>query len=260
MRIFTVDSFSDRPFSGNPNAVCLFSSAWPEDEWLQQLAAEVSLPATAFVRQREPLPELRWFSPHFELSLCGSGTLAAAHVLDELGIGSATMTFVTCAGELGAHREPDQRITLDFPADDPEPIPVPPTLPATLGAAPLATARGRYDLLAELDSLDAVRDLTPDLAAVAALDARGLIVTATAEDDCDFVSRYFAPAAGINEDPVTASAHCTLGAYWSTRLNKTTMVGRQLSARGGRVDVRLRGGRADLSGRAVTVTRGELVI
>lgn len=170
------------------------------------------------------------------------------------------MAFATCAGQLGALREPDQRITLDFPADELERVPVPPTIPASLGATPLAAARGRYDLLAELDSLDAVRDLTPDLAAVSALDARGLIVTAPGGEDCDFVSRYFAPAAGIDEDPVTASAHCTLGAYWSAKLNKTAMTGRQLSVRGGRVDVRLRSGRVDLSGRAVTVTRGELVI
>ena len=261
MRIFTVDCFSDRPFSGNPNAVGLISSAWPREEWLQQLAAEVNLPATAFVRQVQPLPELRWFSPNSELKLCGSGTLAAAHILSELDAGSATMTFATCAGQLGAQREPDQRITLDFPADDPHPIPVPLTISAALGTTALAAARGRYDLLAEVDSLEVVRELKPDLAAMASLDMRGLIVTAAGNKaDCDFVSRYFAPGAGIDEDPVTASAHCTLGAYWSTKLNKTVMIGRQLSARGGRVDVRLRGGRVDLSGRAVTVTRGELVI
>lgn len=260
MRIFTVDCFTDRPFSGNPNAVCVFSSAWPQDEWLQQLAAEVNLPATTFVRQVEHLPELRWFSPHSELKLCGSGTLGAAHVLDELGTYSSTVAFATCAGQLGARRDPDHRITLDFPADDPKPVPVSPTISAAVGAKALAAARGRLDLLAELDSPDAVRDLTPDLAAVSALDARGLIVTAPGGEDCDFVSRYFAPAAGITEDPVTASAHCTLGAYWSPKLNKTAMTGLQLSTRGGRVDVRLRDSRVDLSGRAVTVTRGELVL
>jgi PhzF family phenazine biosynthesis protein len=260
MRVFTVDCFSDLPFAGNPNAVCLLDSGWPQDEWLQLLAAEVNLPATAFIRQVQPHSELRWFSPHTELILCGSGTLAAAHILYELGEQSATMAFATCAGQLGARREPDQRITLDFPADDLRPVPVPPTIVAALGVIPQAAVRGRNDLLAELDSPHAVRQLTPDLAAVSTLDARGLIVTALGEDDCDFVSRYFAPAAGIDEDPVTASAHCTLGAYWSAKLNKTAMTGRQLSARGGRVDVRLRNGRVDLTGRAVTVTRGELVI
>jgi PhzF family phenazine biosynthesis protein len=260
MRVFTVDCFSDVPFAGNPNAVCLVSSAWPLDAWLQRLAGEVNLPATAFVREVQPHPELRWFSPHTELTLCGSGTLAAAHILYELGEQSGAIAFATCAGQLGARREPDQRITLDFPADDVQPVPVPPAILAALGVTPRAVARGRIDILAELDSPHAVRHLTPDLAAVSTLDARGLIVTALGEDDCDFVSRYFAPAAGIDEDPVTASAHCTLGAYWSTKLGKTVMAGRQLSARGGRVDVCLRDGRVDLIGRAVTVTRGELAI
>lgn len=260
MRFFTVDCFSDLPFAGNPNAVCLLDSGWPQDEWLQQLAAEVNLPATAFIRQVQPHPELRWFSPHTELILCGSGTLAAAHILYELGGRSAAMAFATCAGRLGARREPDQRITLDFPADELRSVPVSSTIVAALGVIPQAAVRGRNDLLAELDSPLVVRHLTPDVAAVSALVARGLIVTALGEDDCDFVSRYFAPAAGIDEDPVTASAHCTLGVYWSAKLNKTAMTGRQLSARGGRVDVRLRNGRVDLTGRAVTVTRGELVI
>jgi PhzF family phenazine biosynthesis protein len=128
MRFFTVDCFSDLPFAGNPNAVCLLDSGWPQDEWLQQLAAEVNLPATAFIRQAQPHPELRWFSPHTKLILRGSGTLAAAHILYELGEQSATMAFATCAGQLGARREPDQRITLDFPADDLRPVPVPPQL------------------------------------------------------------------------------------------------------------------------------------
>ena len=260
MRVFTVDCFSDVPFAGNPNAVCLLSSAWPLDAWLQRLAGEVNLPATAFVREVQPHPELRWFSPHTELTLCGSGTLAAAHILYELGEQAAAIAFATCAGQLGARREPDQRITLDFPADDIQPVLVPPQILAALGVTPQAVARGRIDMLAELDSPHAVRHLTPDLAAVSTLDARGLIVTALGEDDCDFVSRYFAPAAGIDEDPVTASAHCTLGAYWSAKLGKTVMTGRQLSARGGRADVCLRNGRVDLTGRAVTVTRGELAI
>ena len=260
MRLFTVDCFSDRPFAGNPNAVCLLDSKWPNDQWLQQVAAEVNLPATAFVRPAQPHPELRWFSPHTELALCGSGTLAAAHILSELGEDCATLVFSTRAGALGAHRESDQRITLDFPADDPRPVPISPRLVDALGVSPRIAARGQHDLLVELDSAHEVRRLMPDFAALATLDARGLIVTALGGNDSDFVSRFFAPAAGINEDPVTASAHCTLGAYWSAKLNKTTMIGHQVSARGGRVDVRLRGGRVDLTGRALTVMRGELVI
>jgi len=260
MRFFIVDCFTDIPFAGNPNAVCLVTSAWPPDAWLQQLAAEVNLPATAFVRQGNPHPELRWFSPCTELSLCGSGTLAAAHILYELGEPGAAIAFATCAGQLGARRELDQRVTLDFPADDLQRCPAPPTILAVLGFTPQATARGRYDLLVELTSSDAVRQLTPDLAALSKVDARGLIVTARGEDDCDFVSRYFAPAAGIDEDPVTASAHCTLGQYWSAKIGKTAMTGYQLSARGGRVDVHLRNGRVGLTGAAVTAVRGELAI
>lgn len=185
MQLFTVDCFSDIPFAGNPNAVCLLPSAWPPDVWLKQLAAEVNLPATAFVRQAGPNPELRWFSPRTELTLCGSGTLAAAHILYELGEPSAAIAFATCAGRLGARREPDQRVTLDFPSDDLQPVPVPPTIPAALGVTTEAAARGRLDLLVELTSSDAVRQLTPDLAAVSALDVRGLIITALGEDRFD---------------------------------------------------------------------------
>jgi len=228
--------------------------------WLQQLAAELNLPATAFVRRAQPHTELRWFSPQTELALCGSGTLAAAHIVWESGDHADTLVFTTRAGMLGARQEPDRRITLDFPADSLRPLPVSAMLAAALGVTPLEVARGRLDLLAELDSAQTVRGLAPDLAALAALDVRGVIVTASGEAGSDFVSRFFAPAFGIDEDPVTASAHCSLGAYWSKRLGKSVLTGLQVSARGGRIDLRLRNGRVDLTGRAVTVTRGELAI
>jgi PhzF family phenazine biosynthesis protein len=260
MRIFTVDCFTDRPFAGNPAAVCVLDSRWPKTEWLQQLAAEFNLPATAFVRHTQLQTELRWFSPQTELALCGSGTLAAAHIMWESGEQADTLVFTTCAGLLGARQQPDRRITLDFPSDSPRHVPLPPKLVAALGVTPREVARGRLDLLAELDSPQTVRGLAPDLAALATLDARGLIVTASGEVGTDFVSRFFAPAAGIDEDPVTASAHCTLGAYWSKRLGKTVLTGLQVSPRGGRIDLHLRDSRVDLSGRAVTVTRGELAI
>lgn len=259
MRLCTVDCFADRPFAGNPNAVCLLDTGWPATEWLQQLASELRLPATAFVTGGAP-HELRWFGPRAELALCGSGVLAAAHILWESGEPADTLAFNTRAGILRARREPDQRITLDFPPDDPEPVPAPPTLAEALGARPLAVFRGRLDLLAELDSAEAVRALTPNLDTLAALDARGVIVTAAGDADSDFVSRFFAPAAGIDEDPVTASAHCTLGAFWSKKLRKTALTGLQISARGGRVAVRLGEGRVFLTGRAVTVTRGQVVV
>jgi PhzF family phenazine biosynthesis protein len=261
MRIFTVDCFTDRPFAGSPAAVCVIDSGWPATERLQQLAAELMLPATAFVRRANWRTELRWFSPRTELVLCGSGTLAAAHILWECDDGAdSTLVFDTCSGALGASQEPDQKITLDFPADDPRPVPVPPALPSALGAIPLAVARGRLDLLVELDNAQTVRKLAPDLKELATLDARGVIVTASGESGSDFVSRFFAPVVGIDEDPVTASAHCTLGSYWSTRLHKERLTGLQASARGGRIEVCLRDGRVDLTGQAVTITRGELAI
>ncbi|OBH29215.1 hypothetical protein A5692_01965 [Mycobacterium sp. E342] len=260
MRFFQVDCFADRPFTGNPNAVVLLNSQWPATEWLQRLAAEVNLPATAFVRQAQPHRGLRWFSPHTELTLCGSGTLAAAHILWELGECHEALRFATCAGLLEARLQPDHRITLNLPSDDPTPVPVGPELVDALGVRPQAAARGRLDLLAELDSADAVRCVNPNLESLAMLDARGLIVTAPGEADIDFVSRFFAPAAGIDEDPVTASAHCTLGAYWSAKLNKTVLTGHQVSARGGYIDVHLNGGRVDLTGGAITITREELTV
>lgn len=260
MRIFTVDCFTDRPFTGNPTAVCILDSGWPDTEWLQQLAAEFNLPATAFIGRCQPRPELRWFSPQTELALCGSGTLAAAHIMWEIDAQSDTLAFTTCAGVLSAHREQDRRITLDFPADSVRSEPVPPTLVAALRINPVQTARGRLDFLAELDSAHTVRGLAPDLSALATLDARGLIVTARGEGDIDFVSRFFAPAAGIDEDPVTGSAHCTLAAYWASRLGKTALTGLQVSSRPGRIDVNLRDGRVDLTSRAVTICRGELTI
>ena len=260
MRFFQVDCFADRPFAGNPNAVVLLDSAWPEAEWLQQLAAEVNLPATAFVCGAQPHSELRWFSPRSELALCGSGTLAAAHIVWEQGEQEVVLTFATCAGQLRAQLQPDRRITLSLPRDDVMRVPVDPKLADVVGIKPRAVARGRLDLLVELDSADAVRRFQPDLVALARLDARGLIITARGDADADFVSRFFAPAAGIDEDPVTASAHCTLGAYWSTDLETNVLTGHQISARGGHIEVRLRDDCVDATGAAVTVVRGELAI
>jgi PhzF family phenazine biosynthesis protein len=260
VRFFQVDCFADRPFAGNPNAVVLLDSEWPEAEWLQQLAAEVNLPATAFICGARRQSDLRWFSPRSELALCGSGTLAAAHVLWEQGVQDVMLTFATCAGQLRAKRQPDRRITLSLPRDDLMPVAVNPKLVDVLGIKPRVVARGRLDLLVELDSADAVRRTKPDLVALAKLEARGLIVTARGDADADFVSRYFAPAAGIDEDPVTASAHCTLGAYWSIELDTNVLTGHQISARGGRIEIRLRDDCVDATGSAITVVRGELAI
>lgn len=256
--LFTVDCFTDRLGTGAPAAVCVLDGRWPATEWMQRVAAESKLPATAFIRVAAPDASLRWFGPRTELELCASGALAAVHVLSQhCGCGS-TYELDTCAGNLAAHCAPDGWIRMDFPPDPPQPLPVPRLLAEALGAAPIAVARGRLDLLVELASADAVATLNPDLARLAALDARGVIVTAAGRcgsSGADFVSRFFAPGVGIDEDPVTGSAHCTLGAYWSVRLGKTSMTGAQLSARGGRVGVLLRDERVELSGQAVTVSR-----
>jgi PhzF family phenazine biosynthesis protein len=254
MRIFVVDAFTDRPFSGNPAGVCLFEEPPTDSARLQRIAAEFNLPATAFVYA----DQLRWFSPTTELELCGHGTLSTAHVLGELGT-SGPMTFHTMCNVVTAERGPDGEIGLDFPADPTRPIEPLPELVKALGFAPVAAAQGGMDTLAELDSARAVRDLTPDYAAVLALGGRGLIVTAPGDTDgVDFVSRFFAPARGTQEDSVTGSAHCTLGPYWAEKLGRTTLRGNQVSARGGRVGVEVRGDRVRLAGRAVTVMRGEL--
>lgn len=255
MRIFVVDAFTDRPFSGNPAGVCLLEEPPTDTSRLRRIAAEFNLPATAFVFE----DQLRWFSPTTELELCGHGTLSTVHVLGELG-NPGPHTFHTMRGIVTAELGPDGEIGLDFPADPTRPVEPSPELAKALGVTPVAAARGGMDTLAELDDADAVRGLTPDFAAVLALGGRGLIVTAPGDTDgVDFVSRFFAPARGTQEDSVTGSAHCTLGPYWADRLGRTALLGHQVSARGGRVGVDVRGDRVRLTGRAVTIMRGELV-
>lgn len=261
--IFHVDAFTDRPFAGNPAAVCLLSSD-RENAWLAGIAREMNLAETAFLRPDAGAWNLRWFTPTVEVNLCGHATLASAHVLWETGRAdsAATLRFGTRSGELSATRD-GEAIALDFPAQPADLADAPPGLLAALRLpAARATARSRLDYLVELDGEEAVRAVDPDFRALEAATrpARGVIVTARAgRGPVDFVSRYFAPAVGIDEDPVTGSAHCTLGPYWGRRLGKSDLSGRQVSARGGSVGVRLLpGGRVTLRGRAVTVARGEL--
>lgn len=256
--LFQVDAFTDAPFSGNPAAVCLLDEA-REAGWMQAVAAEMNLSETAFVR---PLPEgfeLRWFTPTTEVNLCGHATLAAAHVLWETArmAPDADAIFHTRSGWLTARRRA-YGIELDFPADPTSPLESTEGLEAIAGGPIIAAHRGREDWLVELGSEAAVRACHPDLTRLAALPARGLIVTAQGSGEVDFVSRFFAPAAGIDEDPVTGSAHCTLADYWGERLGKTEMAARQVSARGGNIGVRLNGERVTLTGKAVIVLRGEL--
>lgn len=261
IRIVQVDAFTDRPFAGNPAAVCVLDGPRAE-EWMQAVAREMNLSETAFLwREGEEAYRLRWFTPTLEVELCGHATLASAHVLWEEGHLAAGQParFQTRSGRLTAERR-GEWIEMDFPAEPARPVEPPPGLAAALGAAPLWTGRNRFDLLVELDSAAAVRALQPDIGALRRIEARGVIVTAPADTrGYDFVSRFFAPAVGVDEDPVTGSAHCCLGPYWSERLGRPEVVGYQASARGGVVRVRARGERVRLGGQAVTVLRGELL-
>jgi predicted PhzF superfamily epimerase YddE/YHI9 len=260
--LFHVDAFENGPFTGNPAAVCVLGAdASPADAWMAAIAAEMNLSETAFVRPREDGDwDLRWFTPKVEVDLCGHATLATAHVLWTEGRTDAeVMRFHTRSGILAARRA-GELVELDFPALVNARVDPPDGLADALGAEPVACARNVHDLLAELPSADAVRSLAPDFAAITAVDARAVVVTARADNDAyDFVSRCFGPRVGINEDPVTGSAHCALATYWAPRLGRTEFRAYQASARGGTVRVTLDGDRVRLGGTAITVARGELL-
>ncbi|HLV80181.1 MAG TPA: PhzF family phenazine biosynthesis protein [Chthonomonadaceae bacterium] len=257
--IVQVDAFTNRPFAGNPAAVCVLPAP-REAGWMQQVACEMNLSETAFLLPERDGYHLRWFTPAVEVDLCGHATIASAHVLWEEDYLPATETarFFTRSGELTAQRE-GEWIVLDFPATPPTPADPPPGLLESLGATARYTGRSRFDYLIELDSEAHVRALQPDFTRLARVEARGVIVTSRADSGpYDFISRFFAPTAGINEDPVTGSAHCCLGPFWGERLSRKEMLAYQASARGGEVRVGLAGERVRLGGQAVTVLRGEL--
>ncbi len=258
--MFQVDAFTSRLFGGNPAAVVLLE-AWLADAVLQAIAAENNLAETAFVvapdSADDPIP-LRWFTPAVEVDLCGHATLAAGHVLfrhrDPL---VDVLRFETASGELTVTRRAGL-LELDLPARPGEPIPAPADLVAALGAVP-KEVRAARDLLVVFDEAATVRDLAPDFAALAAIDTFGVIVTAPGgEPGVDFVSRFFAPRAGIPEDPVTGSAHCTLVPYWADRLGRAQLAARQLSPRGGELTCELRGDRVGVAGRAVEYLSGTI--
>ncbi len=260
--IYLVDAFSDRCFSGNPAAVCLLASARSVD-WMQSLAAEMNQSETVFVSPRpyDDGYELCWFPPTTEVALCGHATLAAAHVLWSEGLAGRqqALQFHSASGVLTATCR-DDRIELDFPLDEQRPTVASETLLAALGQTPAYVGRGRHDLLVVLDGERRLQRLQPDLRLLAQLDVRGVCVTAPADDaETDFVSRFFAPAAGIDEDPVTGSAHCLLAHYWRERLGKSCFSARQISARGGWLTVTIDGQRVLLAGAAVMVWRGSLL-
>ncbi|MGH7520853.1 MAG: PhzF family phenazine biosynthesis protein [Gemmatimonadales bacterium] len=260
LQITQVDAFTDRPFAGNPAAVCILST--PADPaWMLNVAREMNLAETAFLVRHNDGYDLRWFTPEVEIDLCGHATLASAHVLWEEGhlTPSTQARFHTKSGLLTADRN-GSWIELDFPATPAAPASPPPGLIEALGAKPTFVGRSRFDYLVELENEAAVRRLTPDLGALRRVDARGVIVTsrADAKSEYDFVSRFFAPQSGVPEDPVTGSAHCALMPYWSAKLGKQELVAYQASSRGGVLRLRLDGERVKLGGQAVTVLRGEL--
>ena len=242
--VYLVDAFADAPFTGNPAAVVPLEEPL-DDATMQRIAMEMNQAETAFVL---PGLTLRWFTPTVEVDLCGHATLAAAHVFWERGA-EGVLRFKTRSGVLAAERRADG-ILLDFPAEPPIAAPVP------LFPDALWTGRNRMDWFVQLSDEAAVRGLKPDFAVIAALGMRGLIVTARGSET-DFVSRCFYPQSGVDEDPVTGSAHCALAPFWAERLGKTEMVGYQASRRGGAVSVSLRGDRVRLEGCAVTTLRGE---
>ena len=261
--IWQVDAFADRPFAGNPAAVCILDEP-RDDDWLQAVASEMNLAETAFLRSRDDGYELRWFVPEVEVALCGHATLASAHTLWENGFAAAeqTLRFHTQSGLLTAERRGDF-IELNFPATPVAEAEPPAGLLAALGLAPESVrfaGRTKFDRLLLLETAEEVRRLKPDFGLLAAIDTRGVIVTAAADDaQYDVVSRFFGPSVGVNEDPVTGSAHCALAPFWAERLGNPTIAAYQASRRGGVVRATLQGDRVLLAGRAVTVLKGELV-
>jgi PhzF family phenazine biosynthesis protein len=267
IRFSQVDAFTDRPFGGNPAAICVLSEP-VADEWMQNVACEMNLSETAFALKS---PEgtgrfgLRWFTPCIEVDLCGHATLATAHVLWEDGHldAGAEAQFQTRSGLLFAKRG-EQGIELDFPSEPVAEVVIESSeierLESALGVRIRFAGRNRFDMLVELESEEAVRTVRPNIAKLAEFPVRGVIVTGrSASPGYEFVSRFFAPNVGVNEDPVCGSAHCCLGPYWGAKLGLDELTGHQVSRRGGVVRVRLQGKRAILIGQAVTVLRGEFV-
>jgi PhzF family phenazine biosynthesis protein len=255
--IYQVDAFSGSVFSGNPAAVCPMDQ-WLPDETLQAIAAENNLAETAYFVRKNGGFELRWFTPTCEVDLCGHATLASAFVLfDELNEPADALRFDTRSGSLLVRRK-GGLLVLDFPSRPPQPVAVDARLVPALGGAPLEILAAR-DYLVRYASEAEVRALSPDMGALKSLDRFAVIATAPG-DDCDFVSRFFAPAQGIPEDPVTGSSHCTLTPYWADQLAKTDLHARQISTRGGELFCKLAGDRVEIAGRAALFLRGRIVV
>lgn len=258
---YQIDAFSAAPFSGNPAAVCPLMT-WLPDDVLQAIATENNLSETAFIVPGDAIGEfhLRWFTPNQEVDLCGHATLATAHVLfSELKSNANTLRFYTKSGLLTVERA-DTGYTMDFPAVPVEPFEQEVDVASLIGIEGMVIGKA-MDVMVRVETEDQVRHLIPNMAAIATLDARGLIVTAAASSaGLDFVSRFFAPQASVPEDPVTGSAHCTMAPYWAEELGKSTFFAQQIGPRGGELQIRLKGDRVYLTGEAVTVIKGEMIL
>jgi len=260
LKIIQVDAFTNEPIKGNPAAVCILEEH-PAEEWMQKVAREMNLSETAFLYKKEDGFRLRWFTPSVEVDLCGHATLAGAHVLWEEGYlkHDEVAYFYTRSGMLKARRK-DDWIEMDFPAREEHEVKEHPGLMEALGVKARYIGETRSAYLVELYSEETVNCVKPDFTLLKKLQIRAVIVTSlSSSSEYDFISRFFAPGAGVDEDPVTGSAHCTLGPFWGKKLNKNELTGYQASERGGFVRVRLGGERVFLSGQAVTVLKGEFL-
>lgn len=257
--IFQIDAFATRRFAGNPAAVMLMES-FPSDEMMQALAAENNLAETAFLVSKDGDYQLRWFTPKVEVPLCGHATLAsAAVIMERLDLKQRQVVFHTASGPLTVRRS-DTGYVMNFPARPSEPIPTPVELTEALGIARAEVLVNQFNYMAVLPDAELVRQLTPQFAALARLDRPGVIATAPGDGVYDFISRYFAPAKGIPEDPVTGAAHCMLAPYWAKRLGKTSFHAYQASQRGGEMICRVVGDRVELEGHCVFYLEGTVNI
>jgi len=260
MEIYQVDAFATKPFSGNPAAVCILEEE-KSTEWMQALAEEMNLSETAFLERKGDAFNLRWFTPNFEVDLCGHATLASAHILWETGLLNSDQDalFHTKSGALTA-RNLDSGIELNFPSEIAEPCELPEEISRSLGVGTVYTGQNRMDYLVELESPEALRSLKPDFNEMAKVNTRGVIVTSKSDvPKYDFLSRFFAPWHGIDEDPVTGSAHCCTGPYWREKLGLDELRAFQASSRGGEVNIGFENERILLRGKAITILKGELI-
>lgn len=258
LHLFQIDAFTNRVFTGNPAAVIPLTD-WMADDDLQQIASENNLSETAFFTEEDSGSyHIRWFTPETEVNLCGHATLATAHVIfNHLGFKGDTISFKSKSGVLGVEKK-GENLWLDFPSNPPESVPMPKLIPEALGVIP-AYSGFNVDLILLLDSEETVRSIRPDISILKLIDARGIIITAPGEE-CDFVSRFFAPKVGVPEDPVTGSAHTVLTPFWAARLKKKKLTARQISKRGGDLNCALEGDRVKIGGNAVTYLKGEIYL